>query len=139
MSISSIKSIVYMLKDMLPFNKIECGTHNVQNIVANVKMKNVSFIDLNAIYKDYSTDCTYQSTIFPGLIFRPKDSPVVLLIFNSCRFVVTGAKQYNDVVYGFQKILQSIKKYITFNDDSSHKIDVQSEVAGVLREFEIEK
>lgn len=90
MAVSAIRSVMYMIQSMIPFKDITYQAHNIQNIVSNVKLPNVSCIDLDAIYRDYSTNCTYQSCIFPGLIFRPDDSPVVLLIFNSSRIVVTG-------------------------------------------------
>lgn len=37
-------------------------------------------------------ECTYQKNMFPGLIYRGTDSPIVLLCFYSGRIVLTGGK-----------------------------------------------
>ena len=39
-----------------------------------------------------------DTVLFPGLILRPDNSPIVLLIFKSSRIVVTGARTYDDIV-----------------------------------------
>lgn len=90
MAVAAIRSVMIMLQKMMPLSVIQYQKHNIQNVVANIQIQNVKSIDLKGIYEDYSTFCTYQSSIFPGLIFRPENSPIVLLIFSSCRVVVTG-------------------------------------------------
>jgi transcription initiation factor TFIID TATA-box-binding protein len=50
--------------------------------------------------------------MFPGLIYRPADMSVVLLVFFSGKIVITGAKSMSDV-YGswkhFSALLQAYK------------------------------
>lgn len=38
--------------------------------------------------QDMAMECTYQRNMFPGLIYRGKDAPVVLLCFYSGKVVV---------------------------------------------------
>ena len=111
MAVSSVKSITYLLKMVMPRTRIIYEKHVIQNIVSNVQIKGVTSIDLQKFYKDYSTNCTFQSSIFPGLIYRPSHLPIVILMFNSCRIVVTGARNYNDLVEGFKNIYETMQKY----------------------------
>jgi len=54
----------------------------IQNIVGNVDLKLASnqTMDLDRLHSTHSVYCTYQKNMFPGLIYRPNASPVVLLI-----------------------------------------------------------
>lgn len=84
----------------------------IQNIVAHVELKPNQKINLEALYSKFCEHATYQKTIFPGLVLRPPDYPIVLLIFKSGRIVCTGGKSYNDIYYGFKKIFKILKNYI---------------------------
>ena len=69
-------------------------------------------IDVQRLYAEKSSLCTYQPSIFPGLIFRPQRSPVVLLVFKSSRIVVTGARNYDDIINGFRDSFSLISDYM---------------------------
>ena len=49
---------------------------------------------------------------FPGLIYRPNSSPVVLLIFVSGKIVITGGKSSNDVKEGWRHLYPFVRRYI---------------------------
>jgi len=49
-----------------------------------------------------------------GLIFRPDNSPIVLLIFKSSRIVVTGARAYIDIVSGCRSIVDTLRLYFVY-------------------------
>lgn len=101
----AVHDIVRMLRETRLFRFVRHDLHTIQNIVCNVRLPKTVNIDLNALYQGHNTLCTYQPSIFPGLILRPRDSPVVLLIFKSSRIVVTGAHTYSDVCNGFELTL----------------------------------
>ena len=84
----------------------------IQNIVADVELSPGTFIDLDQLYNAYCECSTYQRSIFPGLVFRPPRSPIVLLIFTSGRIVCTGGRSYDDIYYGFAQMYSTIEKYI---------------------------
>ena len=84
----------------------------IQNIVAHVELKPNQQINLEALYAKFCEHSTYQKTIFPGLVLRPPDSPIVLLIFKSGRIVCTGGKSYDDIYYGFNDMFKILKNYI---------------------------
>ena len=44
-------------------------------------------LDIQTMYSRLALNCTYQRKMFPGLIFRPEASPVVLLCFYSGEFL----------------------------------------------------
>ena len=67
---------------------------------------------MQRLYAEKSSLCTYQPSIFPGLIFRPQRSPVVLLVFKSSRIVVTGARNYDDIINGFRDSFGLISEYM---------------------------
>jgi len=52
--------------------------------------------------------------LLAGLIFRPDNSPIVLLIFKSSRIVVTGARAYIDIVSGFRSIVDTLRLYFVY-------------------------
>ena len=84
----------------------------IQNIVAHVELKANQQINLEALYMKYCEHSTYQKTIFPGLVLRPPESPIVLLIFKSGRIVCTGGKSYNDIYHGFTNMFKVLRNYI---------------------------
>ena len=73
-------------------------------------------IDVQKMYTEQASHATF-GVDFPGLIFRPPDSPVVLLLFKSGRIVVTGAKKYDDIFTGFKNVFDVIKPYFVSRDD----------------------
>jgi TATA-box binding protein (TBP) (component of TFIID and TFIIIB) len=89
------------------------GAHCTQNIVCNVNVPDALSIDITRIYTEKNSQCTYQPKIFPGLIFRPSCSPIVLLIFKSSRIIVTGARTYADILSGFAEIFEVLRPYFT--------------------------
>ena len=89
------------------------GAHCTQNIVCNVHVPDALSIDITRIYSEKNSQCTYQPKIFPGLIFRPSCSPIVLLIFKSSRIIVTGARTYADILSGFAEIFEVLRPYFT--------------------------
>jgi transcription initiation factor TFIID TATA-box-binding protein len=111
MAISAVRSTIYILENVFPYLDIASCSFSVQNIVCNIKVANVERIDVDKLYEKFSTHCTYQPSIFPGLIFRPPESPIVLLIFKSSRIVVTGAREYDDVVDGFSKVFPLLNDF----------------------------
>lgn len=78
----------------------------VQNIVArgDLALKPNESLDLDALYERENVYCTYTKGVFPGLIYRPRNVPVVFLCFKSGRVVVTGGKSITDVYKGWRKI-----------------------------------
>ena len=58
----------------------------IQNIVGNVDLRlGTRVLNLERFHADHSIFSTYQRNMFPGLIYRPDDSPVVLLIVGQDR------------------------------------------------------
>lgn len=106
--------IVNFLRICHPGVLFQIDNIKIQNIVGNVdlKMDNFSKMDLNMMIRDYNVYCTYQKNTFPGLIYRPKKSPVVLLIFESGKIVITGGKSYHDVREGFKRLWPVVSKYV---------------------------
>jgi transcription initiation factor TFIID TATA-box-binding protein len=86
----------------------------IQNVVAHVAvpLKDRQRLNIDRIYKDLCTHCTYQKNMFPGLIFRPDNCPVVLLCFFSGKIVITGGKCSNDIYSGWESLWPIIKTYI---------------------------
>ncbi|MGQ9543537.1 MAG: TATA-box-binding protein [Candidatus Bathyarchaeia archaeon] len=67
---------------------------HIQNIVASGGLGGTVDLEESA----YSLRRTiYEPEQFPGLIYRMKDPEVVILLFTSGKFVITGAKKQEDV------------------------------------------
>ena len=86
----------------------------IQNIVGNVDLAlpEGAGVDLDAFYRDMSVFCTYQKNMFPGLIYRANYSPVVLLVFQSGKIVITGGKSTRDIQDGWRQLWPVVKRYV---------------------------
>jgi transcription initiation factor TFIID TATA-box-binding protein len=93
------------------FNLINC---EIQNIVAHVELPVASdeMLDIHSMYSKLELHCMYQKTMFPGLIYRPESSPVVLLCFYSGKIVITGGKTTQDVFEGWKKLWPTVKVFM---------------------------
>ena len=111
MAMAAVRSVMHMLRILFVPEEMSYTVHTIQNIVCNVRLPNLSSIDIDKLYTEKSMFCTFQPGIFPGLIFRPIKSPVVLLIFRSSRIVVTGARTYTDILDGFSDLIPQIKPF----------------------------
>ena len=100
-------------------NLFEQGTYciidcNVQNIVAHaeIPLKPGQTLNIQQIYESMPMECTYQKNMFPGLIYRPDASPVVLLCFYSGKIVITGGKTTMDVHGGWRKLWPTVRVFM---------------------------
>ena len=86
----------------------------IQNIVAHseIMVTGASSLNIQSMYEDMAMECTYQKNMFPGLIYRARDCPVVLLCFYSGKIVLTGGKTESDIRVGWKKLYPIIKKYL---------------------------
>jgi len=86
----------------------------VQNIVGNaiIDLEDKKSLNLDRMYMEQCSKCTFQKSLFPGLIFRPDNSPVVLLCFESGKVVITGGKCVEDVEVGWKRLWPIVKRYI---------------------------
>lgn len=114
MSLHAARGILCMLRRIFPFERFRQTKFSIQNIVCNVQIPRLKGINIDRMYSSLPSECTYQASIFPGLVYRPKGSPVVVLIFRSSRVVVTGAKKYDHVVSGFLKVINSIQPFFVY-------------------------
>ena len=115
MSLHAARGIVVMLRRIFPFERYRQKHFFIQNIVCNVKIRDLKGIDIERMYAEMPSLCTFQGSIFPGLVYRPKGCPVVVLIFRSSRVVVTGAKKYDHVVSGFSSIVDTIRPFFVYH------------------------
>lgn len=99
---------------------------DVQNIVAHVEVPvEDGCLDLEAMYDRLNLHCTYQKNMFPGLIYRPHASPVVLLCFFSGKIVITGGRTRRDVEEGWRKLWPTLKVFVRTDEPAAqrHKLD----------------
>lgn len=81
----------------------------IQNMVgsADVHFK----IQLEALALRHETYCSYEPELFPGLIYRIISPKIVLLIFNSGKVVLTGAKERREIEEAFKLIYPILKGF----------------------------
>jgi transcription initiation factor TFIID TATA-box-binding protein len=106
--------IVKMLRRYNPDIEFYIKDNTIQNIVGHVEipLRDKQKLDLDSMYNSYCTCCTYQKNMFPGLIFRPDNSPIVLLCFFSGKIVITGGKCIDDIVLGWKRLWPIVKEFI---------------------------
>jgi len=105
--------VVRLLRSASPAYFFRLRNVKIQNIVGNVDLRlGTLMINLERFHTDHSIFSTYQRNMFPGLIYRPDGSPVVLLIFSSGKIVITGGKSVCDVADGWQALWPVVQRYI---------------------------
>ena len=106
--------IAELLNECIPGNAFRLHACDVQNMVAHVEIPvgPGGSLDLHAMYAQLALNCTYQRKMFPGLIYRPEASPVVLLCFFSGKVVITGGKTMDDVFSGWNKLWPTLRRFI---------------------------
>lgn len=102
-----------ILRDAFPGRGFALVNCEIQNIVAHVELPvGEGRLDLQGMYCKLELNCMYQKTMFPGLIYRPEASPVVLLCFYSGKVVITGGKTIRDVHEGWRKLWPTVRVFI---------------------------
>jgi TATA-box binding protein (TBP) (component of TFIID and TFIIIB) len=88
--------IVRMLQRHIPTVTFLAKNTVIQNVVAHVvlPLKPGQKLNVDRIYEEHACNCTFQRNLFPGLIFRPDKSPVVLLCFSSAKIVVHSKSKF---------------------------------------------
>lgn len=105
--------IADLLKECMTGHDFTLVTCDVQNMVAHVEVPvGNGCLDLHRMYNQLALNCTYQRKMFPGLIFRPESSPVVLLCFFSGKVVITGGKNMEDVYSGWSRLWPILRTFI---------------------------
>ena len=93
---------------------------DVQNIVAHVEVPvGDGCLDLDAMYTRLNLHCMYHENMFPGLIYRPHASPVVLLCFFSGKIVITGGRTERDVVEGWRRLWPTVKVFVKASEEAA--------------------
>jgi TATA-box binding protein (TBP) (component of TFIID and TFIIIB) len=96
----------------------------IQNVVANViipggtpEIPTDSRLNINAMLVRLNAEvndpvCQYRKDLFPGLVYRPPKSPVVVLCFSSGKCVVTGGRTIADVDIGWGLLWDNIRRFV---------------------------
>jgi transcription initiation factor TFIID TATA-box-binding protein len=109
-----------ILRDAFPSREFHLVNCEIQNIVAHVELPiGEGILDLQGMYCKLELNCMYQKTMFPGLIYRPEASPVVLLCFYSGKVVITGGKTTRDVHEGWQNLWPTVRVFIRSGRDGA--------------------
>lgn len=111
--------VAKIIEDAIPGYRFRLKACDIQNMVARVELpvgKN-GCLDISAMYSRKAINCTYKRKMFPGLVYRPESSPVVLLCFNSGKIVITGGKTMDDMYAGWNKLWPTIRPFIIHGKD----------------------
>jgi transcription initiation factor TFIID TATA-box-binding protein len=109
--------VVRLMRDNMRSTESTLYSVKVQNMVGNVVLNFARGFELRLddMHRDHSIYCTYQKKMFPGLIYRPDNSPIVLLLFQSGKIVVTGGKSVHDMQQGWVRLWPFVLRYIRFS------------------------
>jgi len=92
-------------------------TIQMQNIVGHADMElDGAHVDLARFYADHNIECTFQRSMFPGLVFRSSKSNVVLLVFRSGRIVLTGGRDISCLNSAWRRMLPELRRYVVRAD-----------------------
>lgn len=107
-------NMVSLLRVSLPHFGFTLQEVIIQNIVGNVDLMlgKTHRLNLDRLYREENVFCTYQKNMFPGLIYRANQCPVVLLLFCSGKIVITGGKSRRDILDGWASLWPLVRQYI---------------------------
>jgi transcription initiation factor TFIID TATA-box-binding protein len=101
-TIDSIREIGYQ--------RIRIVQMKVENLVGSTELP--TQMNISSMADHLSSMCNYEPELFPGAILRiPAISPVTLLVFNSGRIVLTGAKEENEALSKLQQVLHILYRF----------------------------
>ena len=101
------KQFLMVLTEEGVLNEPEDEWFSMQNYVCTGELNQVQ--NLNALAIGLGLEYTeYEPEQFPGLVFRPDDHSVVILIFASGKVVVTGAKNIDAAEKTFQSLKENL-------------------------------
>jgi transcription initiation factor TFIID TATA-box-binding protein len=105
--------VIAILRRAIPCVDFECSIIQMQNIVGHVDMDlDHQNIDLELFYKQYNIECTFQRSMFPGLVYRAQSSAVVMLIFASGRVVITGGRCLQSINAAWHALRQKLQLFL---------------------------
>jgi transcription initiation factor TFIID TATA-box-binding protein len=105
--------VIAVLRQTIPCADFECSSIQMQNIVGHVDMQlERASVDLEMFYKEYNIECTFQRSMFPGLVYRAQQSAVVMLIFASGRVVITGGKCLVSINAAWEALRAKLLKFV---------------------------
>ena len=105
--------VIAILRQAIPCVDFECSIIQMQNIVGHVDMDlDRQNIDLDLFYKQYNIECTFQRSMFPGLVYRAQNSTVVMLIFGSGRVVITGGKCLQSINAAWHNLKSKLQSFL---------------------------
>lgn len=104
------------------FDLLRRSVHGVHFSIENIQMQNIvghadlelegGHVDLARFYADHNIECTFQRSMFPGLVFRPRESNVVMLIFRSGRVVLTGGRDMSCLNLAWTRMQPMLQAYV---------------------------
>lgn len=101
------KQFLELLSDKKLLDTPDDKWFSMQNYVCTGELDQVQ--NLNALAIGLGLEYTeYEPEQFPGLVFRPENQPVVILIFASGKVVVTGAKDINTAEGAFMSLKEDL-------------------------------
>ncbi len=103
--------VIGRLFDQCVYQIIDC---DVQNIVAHaeIPLSLGQTLNIQQMYENMPMECTYQRNMFPGLIYRGRGVPVVLLCFFSGKVVLTGGKSIRDIENGWKMLWPIVQRFV---------------------------
>ena len=105
--------VIAVLRQAIPCADFECSSIQMQNIVGHVDMRlERASVDLEMFYKEYNIECTFQRSMFPGLVYRAQGSAVVMLIFASGRVVITGGKCLASINAAWEALRAKLLRFV---------------------------
>jgi transcription initiation factor TFIID TATA-box-binding protein len=110
----SVYRIRRLLREVCVGQRFMVAGFEIQNVVSHCELpvKEGEILDIEALYERHHVYSTYQSHIFPGLIFRYPNLKVVALMFFSGKVVLTGARSLEDIDHGWEVIFGLVKQYV---------------------------
>lgn len=107
-----------ILRDIYKYTALHVTEFRVQNMVAHADLglEQRQTLHLEQFYSEYNAEVTYQPRMFPGLIFRPRDTHIVFLCFSSGKIVITGGFSEDEIMDTWDKYKPTIESFIvSFN------------------------
>lgn len=106
---------------------VQFKNFKIQNIVASSNVKHP--MKLKELSEKYGPYTSYESELFPGLVFRTSKPRLVFLIFRSGTVVITGAKNRDQITKTFDLLYRNVLvNFFDHSDENTSSSDYRKKL-----------
>ena len=134
-ALKAVEVLTDIFKRTAEIPPLEC---KIQNVVAAMQLFPAPYnrLDLRRAASHFGIKCTYEPTLFPGLVYRPTNSDgsiqYIFLLFESSQSVLAGAHSEREIFSGFKHFYKEVHS-VYYSSNGTLKKRTGDDIGGNTR------